>query len=133
MEFKYNEMSALTAILTRFTNECKLPITTIAKTYKLIKLVNAEIPIYQELHDKIIEEYAERDEDGQMISEQKEVNGKIVTVGVKVTNPQECSEKLRELDNIGFNIDFEPIPLALLEDFKISIPEFELFNEKLFI
>lgn len=88
-----------------------LPFALAYKFNKLANKANEEINFYRENMQKIIEEYAERDENGEMIFTDAE------NVKLRPDSTEECNKKINELSNIevDINIKFTPEELSSLE------------------
>lgn len=88
----------------------KMPIKTTYKLAKLKKALESEVEIYQTELTKIIQEYAQKDADGNYIYTEDKKSIKIIPGSEK-----ECNLKLLELQNLEIHI----------EDIKFDISEFE--------
>lgn len=133
MELKYGELYFLSSIIGRIIGECRLPIKSTVKISKFILELNKELEIYKDLNNKIVDEFSEKDEDENPIYEEIDVDGVKQKGNVKLTNKEECIKQLNELAELELTIQFVPINIDDLGDFKIGIQEFEFLNEKLFI
>jgi hypothetical protein len=133
MEIKYKKLEVLVGVLSRLAKECKLPISYAASARRLAKAIDSDAIIYYDLKDSLIKEFSEKDKDGEMVYEKQEVNGKMVNIGIKLVNPTAFVEKINELGEVSFNVDFLPIPTHLIDDFKLTTNEFEELYEILFV
>lgn len=134
MEFKYKDINLLTGILSRMiSGRQKLPIKGAQLAHKMIKIVNTELETHQKLYSEIINEYATKDENGELIKEMKIIDGKEVeTGGVIVEDTVGCAEKIRELEELTFETGLNPVSIDDLGKMEISIAEFEALEGKLF-
>lgn len=90
---------------------------TLRAAYKIAKIQSAiadEILFYQTEFNKILEEYSQRDEEGNFkLSEDKQ------TILIKEDKLKECQLKLKELDDMEIELNIENILLDF-DDFDSS-------------
>jgi hypothetical protein len=129
MEFKYSEINDLASVLKKVIMTCNLPIKNMATIHRLVKDVNAEIIIHQDLYQGLITKFSEKDESGNPVRVTKDDKD----IGIKISDPEAFAEKMKELEDTEFSISYSPISLDLFQGLEVSFREFEIFNEKLFI
>lgn len=118
MEFKLNEIVALTNIIVSI-REQKLPIKTAFKLNKIFILTNGHYQFFQQELKKIIEEYAEKDEQGEFIPTSDRKGYKI-----KKGYELEVAEKIEELENLDIKLtDFEKFTLDELDMLQLNLQE----------
>lgn len=93
--------------------DSKLPLKTAYKLSRLMKRVEEESQFYFQELNKILDEYAKRDEKGEYVF--SEDGSSIVIVSGK---EQECNDKLIELKTLEVN----------LKEFGFALDEFENLN-----
>lgn len=99
---------------------CVLPIKISYKLSKLARAIEQEKTFYQSKVQEIIEEYGERDENGEL----KLTDDKTAFV-IKEDKVLECQQKMNEL--LELEIDIEEIKFSIddLEDLKLSPQEMD--------
>lgn len=99
---------------------CVLPIKISYKFSKLARAIEQEKTFYQSKVQEIIEEYGERDENGEL----KLTDDKTAFV-IKEDKVLECQQKMNEL--LELEIDIEEIKFSIddLEDLKLSPQEMD--------
>jgi|688.fasta_scaffold371448_1 hypothetical protein len=111
MKIKLKETEPILNALTNLLSK-ELPIKVSYSFSKLLKKIKSEGEIYFEQKDKLIDQYAEKNENNEIIQTQE--NGMI---SIKITNMAEYNSKLEELGNIEFDVEFNPISI---DDLKID-------------
>ena len=96
----------------------KLPLKVAYKLNKLITKVEEEIAFYQSTFSKIIEEYAERDENGNYIFIDGNASIKIIP-----GKEEECNKKVRELNELPLVIEGIEFDLDELDCLDMTIAE----------
>lgn len=81
----------------------KLPIRTSYKFNRFFNELEAEAKFFDETLQKIIEEYGQRDEDGNFVYTQNK-NG----IKIKDDKFNECMEKVDELNNVEVQLTYIP-------------------------
>ena len=94
-----------------------LSIRTLYKFSKLSKAVGEEMDFYREKLRALIEEYAQRDENGQPVQEA----GNIRIIPEKIS---ECNERINELLNLEVELPDIEFELDELENISLSMDEF---------
>lgn len=117
MVMTMNQGIELQGLLFRIKDE-KIPIKTAYKFNKLISILEKELKFYNEELAKIIEQYAEKDENGNpVISEDK------TSIQIRKDKINECQEKTEELGNIQFEIEKIFFTIEELNNIKLTILE----------
>ena len=96
----------------------KLPLKTTYKFARLLKRAELELEFYQTKFQEIIQEYGERDENGQY-----KVFDDGQSIAIIAGKEQECSEKLTELRNLDVEINDIKFTIEELEGIDVSISE----------
>ena len=96
----------------------KLPLKVAYKLNKLITKVEEEIVFYQNTFSKIIEEYAEKDENGNYIFIDENTSIKIIP-----GKEEECNKKVRELNELPLAIEGIEFNLDELDCLDMTIAE----------
>lgn len=124
MNYKISKLHNFNKFYKKISNEKSLPLQLKFKFIKFFKDVSAEMESYTAEFNSILDEYCERDADGNPIIEGD-------TVVIQPDRLEECKEKVKELEeleteiNITFTLEeIEPIndlltldDLMLLRDF----------------
>ena len=97
----------------------KLPLKVAYKLNKLLNKLNDEIKFYQEEFSKIVQEYGERDKEGNFVYVDKERASIKIIEGKK----EECDKKIIELNNFSFDLDGITFTLDELESLDLTITE----------
>jgi hypothetical protein len=99
--------------------EEKLPFKVAYKLTKLSKICEHSVSFYQTEFNKIVSEYAERDENNNFISTD---NGQ--TIKIKAGLEEECEKKISELSQVDVD-DFVDIKFTLdeLENLSLTISD----------
>ena len=96
----------------------KLPLKTTYKFARLMKRAEEEIAFYQTKFQEIIEEFGEKDENGQYKT--TEDGQSIVIIAGK---EMECNSRLLELRNLDVSIENIKFSIEELEGIDVSISE----------
>lgn len=120
----YELLQLRTVISSRISQNENLPAGLAYKIMKLIKNTQNDVDFYQEKYSDIIQQYAERDDKGQLIQIEDRQ-------GIKIQEDKkdECVQKLFELNNTEvdkINIKFS---LAELEPYEFSIADMSVLDE----
>lgn len=97
--------------------------TSVKTAYKLSKILNAvqkEFEFFQSKFQELIQEYAEKDENGQPIILE---NGN--SVKIAPSRLTEAQQKIDELSNLEVELDISLISLNELEGLEISISDMQ--------
>jgi len=128
---KLIDVQSVDMLYSKLGNRSGMPIKTTYKVLKLFEGIKKDVEFYKEELQKIVDEYAERNEDGEFVYTE---NGQ----GVKIKEGKldECTEKLDalaevevEVPNIKFKIDELPDSLSV-HDLKLLMPFIEEDEEK---
>lgn len=96
----------------------KLPLKTTYKLTRLMKQAEAELSFYQSKFQEIIEEFGEKDEDGQY---------KFTSDGLSISiipgKEAECNARILELRNLDVPIEGIKFSIDELEGINVSISE----------
>ena len=96
----------------------KLPLKTTYKLTRLMKQAEAELAFYQSKFQEIIEEFGEKDENGQY---------KITSDGQSISiisgKEAECNARVLELRNLDVSIEGIKFSIEELEGINVSISE----------
>lgn len=98
----------------------QLPFSIAYKFSKLAARANTELEFYQTSLKKIIDEYGERDENGELVYLE---NG---DVRLKAETLNECNERINELSSVEVDIDITFTPEEL-DSLELSINELQNF------
>ena len=114
---KLIELYNTESLYNKLSSRTDLPIKLVYKLTKFFEVVNKEAEFYREELAKILNEYAERDEDGKVATTDDGLSIKIKKDRLTV-----CEEKLQELANleveapdIKFSMDELPEGLSVQE------------------
>lgn len=120
MTIKMKAIPALNDVIGSIANQ-KLSFKTSYKLMKLIKEVETEFEYYRENVMKILEEYGERDSDGNLIQDDG---------GVKLQKDKIdlASKKIQELDEVEVQINSPLLTLDEMEDIEISLRELAVLD-----
>ncbi len=97
-------------------NKQKVPIKLAFKFSKLFSQIEESTNFYREKLQEIIDTYAERDENGDMVPASD-------GTGVQI---QECQEQLNELTSLEVEVPDITFTLDELEPFNLSIEQFDV-------
>lgn len=97
--------------------DAKLPLKTAYKFSKLTRLLEKELTFYQEEFAKIVDVYANKNEDGKPIY----IDGE--TIEIVPGKEKECADKVYELRNLEIQIDGISFTIQELEALSLSIEE----------
>ncbi len=125
MKIKLFELSNILNSLNNIS-EISIPISLSYRLSKLCKKLIEEMKQYQESKNKLIKEYAEKDENDNII-----INKKDDTINIKKDKLDMFQKEMEELNNIELEIDFKPIRIEEFGDINIS-PK-DLMNIEMFI
>ena len=93
-----------------------IPIKLAYKFSKSFNKISQELEFYNEQLKKILDRYAERDEDGQLITQENSVK---IKLGCEAT----CQQELHELDSIQIDLDDFSFTLDELENLNLTIEQ----------
>lgn len=96
----------------------KLPLKVAYKLNKLILKVEEEIKFYQDTFSKIVDEYAEKDENGNYIYIDGGAAIKIIS-----GKEEECNKKIIELNELPLDIGEISFTLEELDSLEMTISE----------
>lgn len=120
MKLNMNQGIELQGLLLRLKDE-KIPIRTAYKFNKLIPILEEELKFYNTEFAKIINQYAQKDENGNPILSEDKTSIQIVR-----DKTEECQEKINELSNIEFEIDKIFFTIEELDNIKLTILEMRI-------
>jgi hypothetical protein len=109
-ELCHGRVSTLTRIF-----DCQLPIKTSLKIHKLNKILSEEFKIIEETRNELVKKYGEQLEDG-------------ASWKVKEENVDKFMGEFAELLKEETDINFEKIPVELLDNVKLSANELSLLE-----
>ena len=120
MKTKMSKVLDMRDLFTKI-NAQPLPISTAYKLSKLFAAVKSEGDFYSTHLDEIIEEYGQKDENGQYILTEDRS-------GVRIDNDKigEVEAKLQELWNIEVELPDVKFKLAELEKIELTVSEFNI-------
>lgn len=107
-----------TAYESQLKNE-KLPITVSYKLAKISKKIKEDLEFYTNKLQEILKEYAEFDENGQIIY----IDNNFIKI--KDGKIEECQEKINELENLIIEIDYSPLSIDDLGNIEMSADTLE--------
>ena len=114
MEVKITDLIQFSNVYKEIQNE-KMPIEVAYKLSKLARETEENITFYQQKYNSYLDEYAEKDEDG---------NFKMNSAGtgfiLKEETMKEAHEKFNELDNFEFSIVSPRISLSSFDSIQLS-------------
>lgn len=113
MKLKIQQLMTFTESYNKIKDE-KMPIHLAYQLSQLSKQVSDAINFYQEKYNNYLSDYAETDENGFKMNEQK------TGIIIKPEKIEEAHQKFRELDTYEFPIYGKKIPLSLLEELSLS-------------
>ena len=90
----------------------KLPLKTAYKLSKIFSDLQNNIKFYQDSYNKIIDTYAKKDEEGNIIRDSENL------IQITLENPQQCEKELVELENMEI----------ILDDLYLSISDLEMID-----
>lgn len=96
-----------------------LPISTTYKISKLFSAINSETEFYQTQLNSIIQEYGQKDENGQFVMTEDKTGVKIDQKDIPIVE-----QKLQELYNIEVELPDIKFNVKELEKIEISVQEF---------
>jgi hypothetical protein len=125
IQISFSEIEKLINSLSILTKE-KLPVKTAYKLVKLLKKIDEEYKIFIEQRSKIINEYSEKDDKGNII-----VNKDNDTNSIPIKNEfiKQCELELKELYQISFDIDFSLILIDELGEIKFSMEDLYILDK----
>lgn len=91
-------------------------IETQYKFLKLNKIVDSEIEIFEEQRNILVEDYGEKDENGNLVVE----NGGIK---IKAESQEECEKKVKELNEMQVQFPDTYFSLSELEPLELTLEE----------
>ena len=92
----------------------KMPLPLAFALSQIAKQSGDCLNFYQEQYNIYLEQYAEKDEEGYKLTENKK------GIVLKKETINEAREKFKELDNWEFDIDIKKIPLSSFEKLELS-------------
>ena len=117
---KMNEVIELSNLYETI-KDIKMPLKTSYKFSRLMRQVQTEIEFYQTKFKELVDEYAERDNNGEYIYSD---DGQSISI-IK-GKEQECNEKIAELQNLDVDIkdiSFSFDELETLENLNLSVAQ----------
>lgn len=96
----------------------KLPLKTTYKLARLMKRTEEELAFYQQKFNEIIEEFGEKEENGQY-----KITADGQSIAIIPGKETECNNKLIELRNLDVSIEDIKFSVAELESLNVSINE----------
>lgn len=114
MKLKFQDIMSFINSYQEIQNE-KMPLNVAYQLSQISKEINGCISFYQDKYNYYLEQYAEKDSDGNFkMNENK--NG----VVLKKDTAAEARQKFKELDDYEFPIEAKKIPLLAFEKIKLS-------------
>ena len=109
----------------------KFPIGTSYKIVKIKEDIRKELEFYREKFDQIIQEFGQRDEDGNLVLKRDvDANGNEIpgTESIKIQEGMmdECNKALEELQGIDVEIDTRGLTIEDLGNVEFSAGEIEV-------
>ena len=98
----------------------KLPIRTAYNLSKIFARAREELKFYQEKFKEIVNQYGEKDENGNLIFLENE------NVSIPKDKIEECQKEITDLQNLELEIPDYSISLDSLEAIKISLDEISI-------
>ena len=92
----------------------KMPLPLAFALSRIAKQSGDCLNFYQEQYNIYLEQYAEKNEEGYKLTENKK------GIVLKKETINEAREKFKELDNWEFDIDIKKIPLSFFEKLELS-------------
>lgn len=117
MTLNMNQGIELQGLITRLRNE-KVPIKIAYKFNKLITILEKELSFYNEELAKIIDQYAQKDKDGNLILSDDKTSIQIIKDKI-----DECQQKMEELSSIEFEVKGVSFKIDELKDINLTILE----------
>ena len=114
MELQNANILQITQTLRAWGDVRGLPVALSLKLARMLQTMEREANIIGGQRDKIIDEFAARDENGRV------VYGDNGAVRIQVESYGECSKRLAELGNLNTEIDIVPITIAEKDLEKLS-------------
>ena len=114
MKLKFQDIMSFVNSYQEIQNE-KMPLNVAYQLSQISKEVSDCISFYQDKYNYYLEQYAEKDSDGNF-KMNKDKNG----VVLKKDTVTEAQQKFKELDNYEFPIEAKKIKLSLLKDLNLS-------------
>lgn len=96
----------------------KMPLKTTYKFTRLMKRAEEELAFYQSKFQEIVQEFGDKDEEGQYIMTEDGMSIKIIA-----GKETECNQRLLELRNLDVEIDNIKFSIEELEGIDVSIQE----------
>lgn len=117
MKLNMNQGIELQGLLLRLKDE-KIPIRTAYKFNKLIPILEEELKFYNTEFAKIINQYAQKDENGNPILSEDKTSIQIIKNKI-----DECQQKMEELSSIEFEVKGVSFKIDELKNINLTILE----------
>lgn len=117
MKLNMNQGIELQGLLLRLKDE-KIPIRTAYKFNKLIPILEEELKFYNTEFAKIINQYAQKDENGNPILSEDKTSIQIIKDKI-----DECQQKMEELSSIEFEVKGVSFKIDELKNINLTILE----------
>lgn len=117
MKLNMNQGIELQGLLLRLKDE-KIPIRTAYKFNKLIPILEEELKFYNTEFAKIINQYAQKDKNGNPILSEDKTSIQIIKDKI-----DECQQKMEELSSIEFEVKGVSFKIDELKNINLTILE----------
>ena len=117
MTLNMNQGIELQGLIARLRNE-KVSIKTAYKFNKLITILEKELSFYNEELAKIIDQYSQKDKDGNPILSDDKTSIQIIKDKI-----DECQQKMEDLSSIEFEVKGVSFKIDELKDINLTILE----------
>lgn len=117
MKLNMNQGIELQGLLLRLKDE-KIPIRTAYKFNKLIPILEEELKFYNTEFAKIINQYAQKDKNGNPILSEDKTSIQIIKDKI-----DECQQKIEELSSIEFEVKGVSFKIDELKNINLTILE----------
>lgn len=119
MKVKLIDVRDLSLLYNKIKNQ-KMPIKTAYKFNKLMEAVDKELSFFQEKLNKILDEYAEKDENGEYVYSTSD------SIKIQDNKLQACQEELLALQSFEVEITSSVFDLDELDSLDISVDDLRI-------
>lgn len=118
MKISFSEALSFRSFYSKIKDR-KFPLRTGYRLNCIAKAIDPHFSFYQEQLSAILNEYAEKDESGNIVRDEA---GNFKVIPDKIA---ECNEKFNELLAFEFEIDAAPINISEIESLELSMDEIQ--------
>lgn len=122
---KMRQVLYIEKIFYNITKDKKLPSRVAYRLSLFINKIAEHTKFYYERLEKILEEYAERDSEGKVVTIQESGH---TTVKIKKNKIKECEVEIEEIQELEVELEGLSLPIKDLENLELTVEEISILS-----